>query len=38
VRAYAAWVMHDLMGLQRDVLEQAVFPGLELGSNPGLVL
>ncbi|MCF2905245.1 DUF1501 domain-containing protein [Octadecabacter sp. CECT 8868] len=38
VRAYAAWVMHDLMGLQRDVLEQAVFPGLELGANPGLVL
>lgn len=38
VRAYAAWIMHDLMGLRRDVLEQAVFPGLELGPNPGLVL
>lgn len=38
VRAYAAWVMRDLMGLQQDVLEQAVFPGLYMGPNPGLVL
>ena len=38
VRAYAAWVMRDLMGLAPDVLEQAIFPGLDLGSNPGLVL
>lgn len=38
VRAYPAWVMHDLMGLQRDVLEQAIFPGLDLGTNPGFVL
>ena len=36
VRAYAAWVMRDLMGLDRATLEQAIFPGLELGPNPGL--
>ncbi len=38
VRTYAAWVMRDLMGIERDTLEQAIFPGLELGSNPRLVL
>ncbi len=38
VRAHAAWVMRALIGLDQSVLEQAIFPGLELGSNPGLVL
>jgi uncharacterized protein (DUF1501 family) len=38
VRAHAAWVMRGLIGLDRSVLEQAIFPGLDLGSNPGLVL
>lgn len=38
VRAYAAWVMRDLMGLDQATLEQAIFPGLDLGPNPGLVL
>ena len=37
VRAHAAWVMRGLFGLGRDVLEGAVFPGLDLGSDPGLV-
>lgn len=37
VRAYAGWAMHDLMGLDRATLEQAIFPGLDLGANPGLV-
>ncbi|PVA06725.1 DUF1501 domain-containing protein [Thalassorhabdomicrobium marinisediminis] len=37
VRAYPAWVMHDLLGIAPDVLEQAIFPGLELGANPGIV-
>ncbi len=36
VRAFAAWVMRDLMGLDRATLEQAIFPGLDLGPNPGL--
>ena len=38
VRAYAAWAMHDLLGLEKSVLEQAIFPDLEMGANPGLVL
>ncbi len=38
VRAHAAWVMRGLMGLDQSVLEQAIFPGLEMGPNPGLVL
>jgi len=37
VRAHAAWVMRSLYGLDRGVLEDAVFPGLDLGSDPGLV-
>ncbi|EYD77616.1 hypothetical protein Rumeso_00782 [Rubellimicrobium mesophilum DSM 19309] len=38
VRAHAAWVMRGLFGLGRDVLDGAVFPRLDLGSDPGLVL
>lgn len=37
VRAHAAWVMRSLYGLDRGVLEGAVFPGLDLGDDPGLV-
>lgn len=38
VRAHAAWVMRGLIGLDQTTLEQAIFPGLDLGMNPGLVL
>jgi uncharacterized protein (DUF1501 family) len=38
VRAYAAWVLRDLYGLGRHDLEQVVFPGVEMGANPGLLL
>lgn len=38
VRAHAAWVMRGLFGLDIATLEQAIFPGLEMGPNPGLVL
>lgn len=38
VRAQAAWVMRGLTGLDHNVLESAVFPGLDMGSDPGLVL
>jgi uncharacterized protein (DUF1501 family) len=37
LRAHVAWVMRGLYGLPRDVLEGAVFPGLDMGSDPGLV-
>jgi hypothetical protein len=38
VCAHAAWAMRGLIELDRAVLEQAIFPGLDLGSNLGLVL
>ncbi|EKE44222.1 twin-arginine translocation pathway signal [Oceaniovalibus guishaninsula JLT2003] len=38
VRAMAAWTMRGLFGLDRSVLEGAVFPGLDMGRDPGLLL
>ncbi|MEM9344017.1 MAG: DUF1501 domain-containing protein [Pseudomonadota bacterium] len=38
VRAYAAWAMRDAFGIDRTALETKVFPGLDLGDNPGLLL
>jgi uncharacterized protein (DUF1501 family) len=37
LRAHASWVMRGLYGLSRDVLEASVFPGLDMGSDPGLL-
>lgn len=37
VRAWAAWAMRGLYGLDRGVLEGAVFPGLDMGGDPGLL-
>ncbi|MBR9651006.1 DUF1501 domain-containing protein [Thalassovita aquimarina] len=37
VRAYAGWAMRGLFGLDRAVVEQAVFPGLDMGSDPKLL-
>ena len=38
VRAYAAWAMRSAFGIERGVLESAIFPGLEMGDDPGLLL
>ncbi len=38
VRAYAAWAMRGMFGLQGSALEQVIFPGLDLGDDPGLLL
>ena len=38
VRAHAGWVMRGLFGLDAGLIEGAVFPGLELGPDPGLLL
>ncbi|WP_151718527.1 DUF1501 domain-containing protein [Gemmobacter serpentinus] len=37
VRAWAAWIMRSMYGLDRTVLEGAVFPGLEMGPDPRLL-
>lgn len=37
VRGWAAWAMRGLYGLDRAVLEGAVFPGLQMGDDPGLL-
>lgn len=38
VRAYAGWVMRSLFGLKASQIERSVFPGLDLGTDPGVVL
>lgn len=38
VRAYAAWAMRGVTGLSVADLEQLVFPGLDMGSDPGVLL
>ncbi len=38
VRAHAAWIMQAMTGLDRPTLERVIFPGLEMGDNPGIVL
>jgi len=38
VRAHAGWLLRGLYGLPGQTIERAVFPGLELGPDPGLLL
>ena len=38
VRAHAAWVMRGMFGLDAALIENTVFPGLDMGSDPGLLL
>ncbi len=38
VRAWAAHVMRGFYGLDRQVLENVVFPGLQMGDDPGVLL
>jgi uncharacterized protein (DUF1501 family) len=37
VRRYAAWALRGAYGFDRALLESTVFPGLELGSDPGII-
>ncbi len=37
VRRYCAWAMRGLFGFDRAVLEDIAFPGLEMGTNPGIL-
>jgi uncharacterized protein (DUF1501 family) len=38
VRVWAAWAMRGMYGFDRSVLEGAVFPGVAMGDDPGLIL
>ena len=38
VRAYAAWAMAGLFGTSRAALAGSIFPDLDLGADPGLLL
>lgn len=37
VRGAAAWIMRGLFGLEQARLEQDIFPGLDMGPDPGLL-
>jgi uncharacterized protein (DUF1501 family) len=37
LRVQAGWVIHGLTGLDRGVLQGSVFPGMQLGTDPGLL-
>ena len=37
VRAWAAWAMRGMYGFDRALLERSVFPGLDMGENPGFL-
>ena len=37
VRGYIAWLMRGMYGLEAGMLERTVFPGLHMGSDPGLL-
>ncbi|MBD3665808.1 DUF1501 domain-containing protein, partial [Sulfitobacter sp. TSTF-M16] len=38
VRAPLAWILRAVAGADRSVLERDVFPGLDMGTDPGLLL
>lgn len=37
VRSWAAWAMKGMYGLDRSVLEGSIFPGLDMGRDPGIL-
>ncbi|MEM8776272.1 MAG: DUF1501 domain-containing protein [Pseudomonadota bacterium] len=38
VRAYAGWAMRDLFGTDANFIERILFPGVDLGTDPKLLL
>lgn len=38
VRGHTGWIMRGLMGLDRSTIENSIFPGVDLGDDPGLLL
>lgn len=37
VRAYSGWLMRGLFGFETGFIERVVFPGLDMGADPGLL-
>jgi len=37
VRSFAAWAMRDMFQLDQSTIEGAIFPGLDMGSDPRLI-
>lgn len=37
IRRYAAWAIHALFPIDRTNLAASIFPGVEMGDNPGLI-
>lgn len=38
VRSHAGWIIHHMFGIPRSVIARDIFPGVDLGSDPGLLL
>ena len=38
VRAFAGWALRGLYGVEASTIERVIFPGIELGADPHLVL
>ncbi|WP_417205521.1 DUF1501 domain-containing protein [Antarctobacter sp.] len=38
LRAHLAWLLRGLYGVERTALEATIFPGLDMGEDPGLLL
>jgi uncharacterized protein (DUF1501 family) len=38
VRAHAGWIMRGMFGVNGGLVESAIFPGLDLGNDPGILL
>ncbi len=37
IRAYSAWAMRNLYGINGNILTEKIFPGLDLGTDPGFL-
>lgn len=37
VRAVAGWALRGMFGIEAGLIERSIFPGLDLGSNPGFL-
>lgn len=37
IRAHTGWIMRDMFGIEKSALENSIFPGVDLGRNPGII-